>query len=255
VAVVSYPLRYDGEWHMDLAALAQAVTDRTRAVVVVNPNNPTGSYVKRDEVDRLQDIAARAGAAIVSDEVFADYALRAGRGRVACLALDGPALVFCLGGLSKSCGLPQLKLGWIAASGPAKLRDEALGRLEVVADTYLSVGTPVQRALPALLSRLPELQAPIAARVAGNLAELRRRTTAPCPVTLLEPEGGWYATVQVPATATEEELVTLLLEEDGVLVHPGYFFDFPREAYLVMSLLPPPDIFARGIDRALARML
>jgi aspartate/methionine/tyrosine aminotransferase len=255
VAVEPYPLRYDGEWHVDLAALDHAVTQRTRAIVVVNPNNPTGSYVKRDEASRIREIAARAEAAIVSDEVFADYPLRPGRDRVACLAADEPALVFCLGGLSKSCGLPQLKLGWIAASGPAKARDEALDRLEVVADTYLSVGTPVQTALPALLGRAAELQAPIAARVAGNLDLLRRRAAAPSPVTLLHPEGGWYATVQVPATSTEEDLVTRLLQEDDVLVHPGYFFDFPREAYLVVSLLPAPDTFARGIDRVLARML
>ena len=255
VAVEPYPLRYDGEWHVDLGALDHAVTDRTRAVVVVNPNNPTGSYVKREEASRIQEIAARAGAAVVSDEVFADYPLRAGRGRVACLAADGPALVFCLGGLSKSCGLPQLKLGWIAVSGPARVRDEALHRLEVVGDTYLSVGTPVQSALPALVGRAAELQAPIAARVAGNLDLLRRRFAPPCPVTLLEPEGGWYATLQVPATATEEDLVTRLLREDDVLVHPGYFFDFPREAYLVVSLLPTPETFARGIDRVRARML
>jgi len=255
VGVEPYPLRYDGEWHVDLAALDRAVTNRTRAIVVVNPNNPTGSYVKREEASRIQEIAARAEAPIVSDEVFADYPLRAGRSRVDCLAADGPALVFCLGGLSKSCGLPQLKLGWIAVSGPARARDEALDRLEVVADTYLSVGTPVQTALPALLGRRGELQAPIAARVAGNLDLLRRRVAAPSPVTLLEPEGGWYATLQVPATSSEEDLVTGLLQDDGVLVHPGYFFDFPGEAYLVVSLLPPPDDFARGIDRVLARML
>lgn len=255
VAVQPYPLRYDGEWHVDLPALARAAAPGVRAVVVVNPNNPTGSYVKREEAEGIRQIAADAGAAVISDEVFADYALRADARRVACLAGPGPALVFCLGGLSKSCGLPQLKLGWIAASGPAAARDEALARLEVVADTYLSVGTPVQRALPRLLGRLPVLQPPIAARVAGNLDLLRRRTAAPCPVTLLEPEGGWYATLQVPATATEEEYVTRLLDEDGVLVHPGYFFDFPQEAYLVVSLLPPPDDFAAAIDRVLARML
>ena len=255
VAVEPYPLRYDGEWHVDLPALARAAAAGARAVVIVNPNNPTGSFIKRDEAERIGQIAAGAGAAVISDEVFADYALRADARRAACLAGPGPALVFCLGGLSKSCGLPQLKLGWIAASGPAAARDEALTRLEVVTDTYLSVGTPVQRALPRLLARLSELQAPIAARVAGNLDLLRRRTTAPCPVTLLEPEGGWYATVRVPATATEEEHVTRLLEEDGVLVHPGYFFDFPQEAYLVVSLLPPPGDFATAIDRVLARML
>jgi len=255
VAVEPYPLRYDGEWHVDLAALARAAAAGARAVVVVNPNNPTGSYVKREEAARIREIAADAGAAIISDEVFADYPLRADGRRVDCLAGPGPALVFCLGGLSKSCGLPQLKVGWIAVSGPGPVRDEALARLEVVADTYLSVGTPAQRALPRLLARLPELQQPIAARVAGNLDRLRRRTAAPCPVTLLEPEGGWYATLQVPATATEEEHVTRLLEEDGVLVHPGYFFDFPREAYLVVSLLPPPEDFTAAIDRLLARML
>jgi aspartate/methionine/tyrosine aminotransferase len=255
VAVRPYPLRYDGEWHVDLPALARAAAAGARAIVLVNPNNPTGSYVKREEAERIRQIAAEAGAALISDEVFADYALRANARRVACLAGPGPALVFCLGGLSKSCGLPQLKLGWIAASGPAAARDEALARLEVVADTYLSVGTPVQRALPGLLARLPVLQPPIAARVAGNLDLLRRRTAASCPVTLLAPEGGWYATLQVPATATEEEHVTRLLAEDGVLVHPGYFFDFPQEAYLVVSLLPPPGDFAAAIDRVLARML
>jgi alanine-synthesizing transaminase len=255
VAVAHYPLDHDGEWHADLPALAQAVTPRTRAIVVVNPNNPTGSYIKRDEAARIQEVAASAGAAVISDEVFADYALRADARRVDCLAGGGPALVFCLGGISKSCGLPQLKLGWIAVSGPAALRDEALARLEVVADTYLSVGTPVQRALPGILARRPELQAPIAARVGENVRLLRRRLAPPCPLTLLEPEGGWYAPLRVPATMTEEERVTRLLEDDDVLVHPGYFFDFPHEAYLVVSLLPPPEVTARGIDRIVARML
>jgi hypothetical protein len=223
--------------------------------VVVNPNNPTGSYVKRDEAARIQEIAAAGGAAVVSDEVFADYAFRDDPRRMRCLASEAKALTFCLGGLSKSCGLPQLKLGWAAASGPEGLRAEALARLEVVADTYLSVGTPVQRALPGILARRPELQAPIAARVALNLELLRRRTAPPCPATLLEPEGGWYATLRVPATSPEEERVARLLEDDGVLVHPGYFFDFPGEAYLVVSLLPPPETFAEGIDLVLSRML
>lgn len=255
VEVGHYPLRYDGEWHLDLPALAEAADARTRAIVVVNPNNPTGSYLKRDEALRVRELAAERGAALVSDEVFADYAFRPDDRRMGCLAGDGPALAFSLGGISKSCGLPQLKLGWVAVSGPPPLRDEALARLEVVADTYLSVGTPVQRALPDLLGRLPELQAPITARLAMNLDLLRRRATPPSPVTLLEPEGGWYAALQVPATSPEEERVTRLLEDDDVLVHPGYFFDFPREAYLVLSLLPPPEAFREGIDRILSRML
>jgi alanine-synthesizing transaminase len=255
VAVGHYPLRYDGEWHVDLPALAQATTPGTRAIVVVNPNNPTGSYLKRDEAAAIQEITASRGAAVVSDEVFADYPLRPDPRRVSCLAGEVKALTFCLGGLSKSCGLPQLKLGWVAVSGPRPLRDEALARLEVVADTYLSVGTPVQRALPEILARGSELQAAIAARVAANLELLRRHAAPPSPVTLLEPEGGWYATLRVPATLPEEERVARLLEDEGVLVHPGYFFDFPHEAYLVVSLLPEPDPFAEAVDRMLPRML
>jgi hypothetical protein len=255
VAVRHYPLRYDGEWHVDLPALAQAMTARPRAVVAVNPNNPTGSYLKRDEAAAIQEIAASHGAAVVSDEVFADYAFWPDPRRVGCLAGEVEALTFCLGGLSKSCGLPQLKLGWVAVSGPRPLRAEALARLEVLADTYLSVATPVQRALPGILARAPELQAPIAARVAANLDFLRRRAVPPSPVTLLEPEGGWYATLRVPATLPEEERVARLLEDEGILVHPGYFFDFPHEAYLVMSLLPEPGPFAEAVDRMLSRML
>jgi aspartate/methionine/tyrosine aminotransferase len=164
-------------------------------------------------------------------------------------------MTFCLGGLSKSCGLPQLKLGWIAVSGPPPLRDEALARLELVADTYLSVGTPVQRALPDLLAGGPAVRAAIAARVAGNLDFLRSRTTPPSPVSLLEPEGGWYAPLRIPATLTEDERIVRLLEDDGLLVHPGYFFDFPHEAYLVVSLLPEPETFGAAVDRMLSRML
>lgn len=255
VAVGHYPLRYDGEWHVDLPALAQAVTPRLRAIVVVNPNNPTGSFLKRGEATVVQEIAARQGVAVISDEVFADYALRPDPGRAPCLGALGAALTFCLGGLSKSCGLPQLKLGWVAVSGPPPLREEALARLEVVADTYLTVGTPVQRALPAILARRVELHMPIAARVAGNLASLRRRCAPPCPVTLLEPEGGWYATLRIPATVPEEDRVARLVEEDGILVHPGYFFDFPHEAHLVISLLPEPALFADAVDRVVSRML
>jgi aspartate/methionine/tyrosine aminotransferase len=255
VAVGHYPLRHDGEWHVDLAALDQAFTPGTRAVVVVNPNNPTGSYLKREEAAGIQEIAARHGAAVISDEVFADYPFQPDPRRVSCLAGPSEAMTFCLGGLSKSCGLPQLKLGWIAVSGPPSLRDEALARLELVADTYLSVGTPVQRALPELLAGGFAVRAAIAARVAGNLDFLRSRTTPPSPVSLLAPEGGWYAPLRVPATLTEDERIVRLLEDDGLLVHPGYFFDFPHEAYLVVSLLPEPETFGAAVDRMLSRML
>jgi aspartate/methionine/tyrosine aminotransferase len=247
-----YDLSYDGQWHLAADAVREAVTSRTRAVVVVSPNNPTGSYLKRNEADALLSLAAERALAVVSDEVFADYAFGPDPRRMGTLAEDGPALVFSLGGLSKSCGLPQLKLAWIAASGPEKWRAPALDRLEVVADTYLSVSTPVQRAAPALLARLPELQRPIAGRVVANRDALRRRLGAGGPASVLDAEGGWSAVVRVPATESEEDRVARLIEEHGVLVHPGYFFDFPREAFLVLSLLPPRDAFDEAVDRIAA---
>ena len=253
VAVRPYPLRYDGTWHIDMAELRDALGPRTRAIVAVTPNNPTGSFVQAAEAEALREAAAGAGAALISDEVFADFPLRPDAGRAATLFGDGPALTLCLGGLSKSCGLPQLKLAWMALSGPIALRDEARGRLEVVADTYLSVGTPVQHAAAEILARRSELQAPIQARIHENLLRLRAATAA-TPATLLDVEGGWSAVLHVPATITEEEWVLALVEEDGVLVHPGYFFDFGREAYLVLSLLPPPALFAEGVARLVRRV-
>ena len=253
VQVRPYPLRYDGTWHIDLAELAGALTDRTRAIVAVTPNNPTGSFVKGAEADALRALAASHGAALLSDEVFADFPLREDPGRALTLFADGPALTLCLGGLSKSCGLPQLKLAWMALAGPAAAREEARARLEVVADTYLSVSTPVQQAAPAVLARAAELQAPIRDRIRANLGVLRDAAQG-TPATLLDVEGGWSAVLHVPATRGEDEWVIALAEEDGILVHPGYFFDFPREAYLVLSLLPPPPAFAEGVARILERV-
>ncbi len=252
VRVRTYPLRFDGEWHVDLPALRTALGPRTRAVVVVSPHNPTGACLKRDERDALETLCAAHGAALVSDEVFADYAFRDDPRRASSVARDGPALAFALGGLSKSCGLPQLKLAWTAVTGPEPVRREALARLEVVADTYLSVSTPVQVAAPALLARREELQAPIRARLRSNLETLRGALGPGCPASLLEPEGGWSAVLRVPATRSEEDRVTRLLEERDVLVHPGFFFDFPREAHLVLSLLPAEADFAEGVARLIA---
>ncbi len=252
VRVRSYPLVHDGRWSIDAVALRALVGPRTRAVVVVNPGNPTGAYLRREEHAALEELCAERGLALVSDEVFADFSFRDDPQRAASAARDGAALAFALGGLSKSCGLPQLKLAWTAVTGPPHLVSDALARLEVVADTYLSVSTPVQVAAPDLLARREELQAPIRARVLGNLHTLRAALAPSSPTTLLEPEGGWYAVLRVPATWTEEERVTRLLEEHDVLVHPGYFFDFPHEAFLVLSLLPPPPDFAEGVARVLA---
>jgi aspartate/methionine/tyrosine aminotransferase len=251
VGTRSYPLAYDGEWHLDLPALRGAVTPRARAVVVVNPGNPTGQYLKRHELAGLQELCAERGLALVSDEVFADFAWREDVRRVTSLCADGPALAFSLGGLSKSCALPQLKLAWIALSGPEAPRAEARARLEIVADTFLSVSTPVQVATPTLLARLPELQAGIHARLAQNRQTLERALPAGSPATFLVSEGGWYAVLQVPATLSEEERVLRLLSRQDVLVHPGYFFDFPREAFLVLSLLTPPAEFALALPRVL----
>ena len=254
VGVRGYPLHHDGSWRIDLDALRAAFSHRTRAIVVVTPGNPTGAYMTAEEGDALETLAAEGGIALICDEVFSDFDLTGARRRPS-LAHDGPALAFSLGGLSKSCGLPQLKLAWTAVSGPADERREALERLEVVADTYLSVSTPVQVATPEILARVDELQAPIRERTRLNLESLSARLDARSPATLLKPEGGWSAVLRVPATLSEEERVTRLLEERDVHVHPGYFFDFPREAYLVVSLLPDPAVFDEGVDRLLASLV
>ena len=251
--VEPYPVTYDGTWHLRLSDIAAAVTPRTRAVVVVAPSNPTGAYMKKDEWRALSGFCAERELAVIADEVFADYPLRDDSSRLATLAGPAPALTLCLGGLSKSCALPQLKLGWIAAGGPALARDEALARLELVADTFLSVGTPIQRAAAAILARAPELQQPIRARTARNLAVLRR-VLAGSAASVLDVEGGWSAVVQVPSTCTEEDWALRLLERDRVLVHPGYFFDFPREAFLVVSLLPAAEEFAEAVSRVRRRV-
>lgn len=253
VEVDRYPLTYDGEWHLPVASLAAAATLRTRAIVLVNPGNPTGAFLKSHEAGPLIELAAERSLALISDEVFGDYSLSHDARRVVSLAApDTPALSFSLGGLSKSCGLPQVKLGWLAVAGPRELREEALARLEIVADSYLSVSTPAQRAAPHWLAQLPSLQAPIAERVRANRAELEARLDASSPASLLRAEGGWYAVLRIPATLSEEERVCRLLERRDVLVHPGYFFDFPDEAYLVLSLLAPEAAFAEGVSRILA---
>ncbi len=241
-----YPLRYDGIWHIDFDALEHAITPRTRAIVVVNPNNPTGSFLKRSELDRLDTLAAKHGLAVLSDEVFRDFAFSEDAERVSTLAGERRALTFSMSGLSKIAGLPQMKLGWIVVSGAHC--GPALEALDLIADTYLSVSTPVQIALPGLLRLAEEVLGQIRERTASNLARLRdavRGTSA----TLLRPEGGWYAVLQVPRTRTEEEWAIELLEECDVLVQPGFFFDFETEAFLVLSLLPEPAIFSEGLKR------
>ena len=250
VRVEPYDLEYHGRWDVDFAAIDRAPAG-TRALLLVTPNNPTGSFVSGPEIDRMSAICRDRGWALVADEVFADYVLDADAPISDLASRAETCLTFTLGGFSKALGLPQVKLGWIVVGGPAALRDTALAGLEMVADSFLSVGTPVQVAAPALLQRGTAIRAAIQARIATNLASLRR-AAAPFPSSdVLPVGGGWSAVLRVPATHSEEELVLDLLDRERILVHPGYFFDFRQEAYLIVSLLPPHDVFDAAIPRLL----
>ncbi len=251
VEAVPYDLEYHGRWEVDFPSIERGLVERTRAILVVSPNNPTGSYLSRPEADRLVDLCAGHGLALIADEVFADYTLDARADRVTDLALQERALAFTLGGLSKSVGLPQLKLGWMVVGGPPARRDAALGALELIADSYLSVSTPVQLAAPALLGRGHVVRERIQARIRENLARLRSLVAMHPSCELLPAEGGWSGVVRVPDLQGEDALVMALLERERILVHPGYFFDFPRPAYVIVSLLPEPGVFADAVARML----
>jgi aspartate/methionine/tyrosine aminotransferase len=254
VQAIPYALEYHGSWRIDIESLRRAITGRTRAILIVSPNNPTGSILHRDDLAELVEIAAAAQAPLIGDEVFADYRIDPAPHATHILA-DGDVLAFSLGGLSKSAGLPQLKLGWIGFGGPSDRVDEVLAAYEIVADTYLSVATPVQAASADLIERGAAIRSQILARVKRNLDALRRAAGTVPAVSVLPVEGGWSAVIQIPSVMTEESLVLALLEHDDVLVHPGYFFDFPREAFVVVSLLVEPALFDRAIPRVLARAL
>ncbi len=253
VRIVQYPLAYHGGWAIDFEALASRITARTRAIVTVNPNNPTGSFLKKEELSQLSALCRRYDLAIISDEVFSDYSFEDDPARVRSLVEVEDVLTFCLSGLSKVCGLPQLKLGWIVAGGPESVRKQAFDRLELIADTYLSVGAPVQWAAAALLASREEIQNQILARVRRNLALLRSKIGSDSPWQVLDVEGGWYAVIQAPRIHTEEDWVLTLLDQDNVLVQPGFFYDFEKEAFLVLSLLTPSEIFGEGVQRILGR--
>jgi alanine-synthesizing transaminase len=254
IEAATYHIDFHGGWLVDLESVHRAVSARTRAILAVSPNNPTGSFLSRDELAGLGQIAQAHDLALIGDEVFADYVIDAGREPPPSVLADAAVLTFGLGGLSKSAGLPQLKLGWVGMAGPRSLVADARARLELIADTYLSVSTPVQHALPALLAAGGEIRARILERVRTNYRHLAA-AAASCPsCTLLPADGGWSAVLRVPATLTEEALVLALIERDHVLVHPGYFFDFMREAFLVLSLLPEPGIFREGVGRVLTRI-
>jgi alanine-synthesizing transaminase len=252
VSAIPYALEYHGAWRVDIDSIARAATERVRAILIVSPNNPTGSFLHRDDLDAIASLARQRGWAIIGDEVFADYPLDAAPDAVSVLS-GADVLTLSLGGLSKSAGLPQLKLGWIGFGGPAEQVDAALAAYEVIADTYLSVSTPVQAAAAELIESGTAIRAQILARVRRNLESLRALAASHPAVNVLRVEGGWSAVVQVPQLRSEEALVLELLDKDDVLVHPGYFFDFAREAYVVVSLLVEPGTFDRAVTRMLAR--
>jgi len=243
---VSYPLIYDQGWQIDSAALFAALSPRSKAIMVVHPNNPTGSFVKRQEAEKLAEICARRNLAIIADEVFLDYA--DGADPPCTFASGSSALTFTLSGLSKISLLPQMKLGWIVVSGPDQLVDAALQRLDVIGDTYLSPSIPVQLALGEMLGMRGDLQKQMQQRLCSNLKFLDALMQQ-SSVDRLKREGGWYAVVRVPARGSDEDLAIELLQNCDVLVHPGHFFDFPRDGFVIVSLIAREAEFQEGAQR------
>ncbi|HYM77447.1 MAG TPA: pyridoxal phosphate-dependent aminotransferase [Candidatus Dormibacteraeota bacterium] len=271
VKLVPYPLIYDHGWQMDFHSMEKAVTARTRGVVVVHPNNPTGSYVQGSELEPLNAFCRVHGLALIVDEVFLDYGLDNVAGTAVELrstgrtnasvptrsvaaptfALNRDVLTFTLSGLSKISALPQMKVAWVVTSGPTEQVEAAMARLEVIADTYLSMNAPVQWAVPVLMEQRKSVQRQLLERVQRNLAELDRHLAGQKACQRLSVEGGWYAVVRVPVTRSDEELAIALVREKGVVVHPGHFYDFPSDGYLVLSLITAEGEFAEGISKVL----
>lgn len=256
VTLASYPLVYcskETEWQIDLDGLYDAIGHRCKGVVIVNPNNPTGSYIKPDEIERIEAYCERFGLCLIIDEVFLDFDAEdsdpsstmtcVGRSRVP---------TFVLSGLSKICALPQLKLGWIVTSGPDRLMQEMTDRLEWISDAYLSVSASAQAAAPWLLSERNAIQAQLKARIERNMQALSQSGLTDSKAFLYRREGGWYALLGVPSSASDEALCCRLLEEQHVLVHPGYFYDIEApDPVLVISLICSADQFDEGIQRML----
>jgi alanine-synthesizing transaminase len=244
VRLTTYPLFYDYGWWIEFAELERRVGPRTKAIVVVNPNNPTGNAVRAEERSRLEEICARHGLALIVDEVFLDYPVTVGV-ELKSFAVDPhPVLTFCLSGMSKIAGLPQMKMGWIAVFGPDEIRGQALGRLEVIADTFLSMNAPVQLALPVWLQGRHGIQEQIRARVRRNLAAARAAS-----LEMLDMEGGWSAIVRLEQRSGGGNLAIEVLRTTGVVVHPGSFYGIAAGGNVVVSLIVPEEEFAEGARR------
>lgn len=253
VRTVPYHLRYDGAWHLDFSSLRLGINNRTKAIIVVNPNNPTGTFCTSAEQSELLQLAKQFRLPIISDEVFADYRITPGMQLAKPFADNDDVLSFSLNGLSKAAGMPQMKLAWIALGGPAEARRTARERLEIIADTYLSVGTPVQYGLPRLLAIGDSIRQRLLQTIKRNLAVVDEsvKNTA---IQRLRLDGGWSVILQLPRIMTEEHWVRELLLEQDVLVQPGYFFDMESEAYIVLSLITPEDRLIAGVERICAQV-
>jgi alanine-synthesizing transaminase len=255
VRLVTYPLFYDHGWHLDMAALTASITPQTRAVVVVHPNNPTGHFTSPAERRLLECICEVHGLVLIVDEVFLDYTIDSADARESRHASfssgEHPVLTYVLSGLSKVAGLPQMKVAWIAAFGPPHLLEAATARLEVIADTFLSMNAPVQHAMPYLLANRSGVQQQIRQRVRENLAMLDRQLADVPAVTRLEVQGGWYAILRVPALMSGDALAIRFMEQERLVVHPGHFYGFDGDGWIVLSLLPPLVEFAEGMARLL----
>jgi len=249
VKLIPYPLLYDHGWQIDFPSLYKSVNHRTRAVVLVHPNNPTGSFVADQERNALNNFCGEYNLSLIVDEVFLDYA-HDGVAR-STFAINRDALTFTLSGLSKISGLPQMKLAWIVTSGPGEAVSAAQARLEVIADTYLSMNAPVQLAASVFLEQRHSIQALLLDRVRANVSELDRGLARQKACRRLDVEGGWYAILRVPVTQSDEELAIEILRKLSVLVHPGHFYDFPNDGYLIVSLVTPPQNFRHGITQVL----
>ena len=250
VKLVRYPLLYDHGWQIDFPPLEQAITSRARGVIVVHPNNPTGHFAKPEEAAKLNEICSARRMALIADEVFLDFALT--EQQPASFATNHGALTFTMSGLSKISGLPQMKAAWLITTGPEAQKSQALARLEVIADTYLSMNAPVQLALHVFLEQRHSFQQQLMARMRENLAELDLQLAAQKSCRRLQLEGGWYAVLRVPATRSDEDLAIHVLATKNVYVHPGHFYDFPADGYLIVSLITPAPGFAEGIARLLS---
>jgi alanine-synthesizing transaminase len=249
VKLVPYPLLYDHGWQIDFDSLYKAATPQTRGVILVHPNNPTGSYVSASETAALNAFCRDYSLALIVDEVFLDYSHDGTTRR--SFVTNAEALTFTLSGVSKISALPQMKLAWVATSGPGETVAEAGARLEIIADTFLSMNAPVQLAAPVLLEQRKQIQPILLDRLRANLAELDGQLASRPSCTRLLIEGGWYVVLRVPVLGTDEDLAIDILRKMGVILHPGHFYDFPNEGHLVLSLIAKPADFCEGVARLL----